>query len=56
MKQSKEKNKSIYISQNEPEIIGYAIIISNDIQKTLNEKLMIRLNGEGLEHPLVNSK
>jgi hypothetical protein len=33
-------------------VVGYAIIISNDIQNTLNEKLMIRLNGRNVDHPL----
>jgi hypothetical protein len=56
MKLHKDGSASIFISPNEPEIIGYAIIISNDIQRTLNEKLMIRLNGSGLEHPLLSSK
>lgn len=35
--------------------MGYAILISNDLQKTLYEKLRIRVDGAGLEHPLLNS-
>ena len=45
----------VYISPHEPEIIAYAIVISHDIQNTLNEKLMLRLSGQGLDHPLISS-
>jgi hypothetical protein len=50
-----ESQGSAYVSPNEPEILGYAIMISNDLQNTIGDKLRIRLNGDGLGHPLVNS-
>lgn len=31
-----EEESNTYVSPNESEIIGYAIIISNDLQNTLN--------------------
>lgn len=36
MKLKKQKNSNAFISPNEPQIMAYAIIISNDIQNTLN--------------------
>lgn len=52
-RESGEAAGRVYISPNEPEVVGYAIIISNDIQNTLNEKLMLRLDGHNLHHPLL---